>query len=53
MDFLKIAKYIGLVPASFILYKAIRIYFLRKKYQHIPGPPTQGYENSTNHFTLN
>ncbi len=45
MDYLNInmAKYIALVPASFILYKAIRIFLLRRKYRHIPGPPTKGY----------
>ncbi len=36
-------KYIAILPTSFILYKAIRIYFLRTKYRHIPGPPTKGY----------
>ena len=29
--------------ASFITYKTIRIYLLRRKYSHIPGPNTNGY----------
>lgn len=27
---------------SFIVYKTLKIYLLRRKYRHIPGPKTQG-----------
>ncbi len=27
----------------FIVYKTARLYFIRKKYRHIPGPKTVGY----------
>ena len=27
----------------YIIFKAGKIYFLRRKYRHIPGPPTNGY----------
>lgn len=27
---------------SFFVYKTLKIYFLRKKYRHIPGPKTKG-----------
>lgn len=27
---------------SFIAYQTLKIYFLRRKFRHIPGPPTKG-----------
>jgi hypothetical protein len=38
-------RYIGLLAcaaAGYLLYKSGKIYFLRRKYRHIPGPPTKG-----------
>lgn len=35
---------IGLAVAliSFFVYKTIKIYLIRRKYRHLPGPPTHG-----------
>ena len=27
----------------YIIYRAGKIYLVRRKYRHIPGPPTKGY----------
>ena len=39
-----IVSAIGLAVAliSFLVYKTIKIYLIRRKYQHLPGPPTHG-----------
>jgi hypothetical protein len=40
-----LAKTFGILAgltASFILYKAGKIYLIRRKYRHIPGPKTNG-----------
>lgn len=36
-------KLIGGLAAFYVIYKAGRIYLIRKKYDHIPGPPAKGY----------
>jgi hypothetical protein len=33
----------GFVLASSALYKTAKIYLLRRKYRHLPGPETKGY----------
>lgn len=35
--------------SSFLLYQVLKIYLLRRKFRHIPGPPTKGY--SKRNFT--
>ena len=37
-----IAILVGGLGASYFAYFTAKIYFLRKKYQHIPGPPSKG-----------
>lgn len=39
IDVLKIASGFA---ATFFVYKTIKIYMIRKKYKHIPGPKTNG-----------
>ncbi len=42
---MRILKVVGILAgtlASFVLYKAGRIYLIRRKYRHIPGPSTTG-----------
>jgi hypothetical protein len=41
---IKICQALGGITASFILYKAVRIYLIKRKYNHIPGPPTKGFD---------
>ena len=31
------------IAALYAIYKTIRIYLKRRKYKHIPGPPTKGF----------
>lgn len=33
---------IGLT-STYLLYKTVRLYLKKRKYRHIPGPPTEGY----------
>lgn len=28
---------------AYVLYKTVRLYLKKRKYRHIPGPPTKGY----------
>jgi hypothetical protein len=32
--------------AIYVVYKTGKIYLIRKKYKHIPGPPTKGFDFS-------
>jgi hypothetical protein len=34
--------------AGFVIYKAGKIYLLRRKYRHIPGPETKGFKFGLN-----
>jgi hypothetical protein len=40
---LKIAAGITSIVSGYIIYKAVKIYILRRKYRHIPGPETKGF----------
>ena len=31
------------LSTSYILYKLVEFYLNKRKYRHIPGPPTEGY----------
>lgn len=31
------------LTSTYLLYKTVRLYLKRRKYRHIPGPPTEGY----------
>lgn len=31
------------LSTSYLLYKIVRFYLYKRKYRHIPGPPTKGY----------
>lgn len=33
---------IGTALLCFFIYKTIKIYLIRKKFRHLPGPPTNG-----------
>lgn len=35
-------KTAALLVASFVGYKTVKIFYLRRKYSHIPGPSTNG-----------
>jgi hypothetical protein len=34
------------LTTSYLVYRIARIYLKRRKYRHIPGPPTKGFEYS-------
>jgi len=34
---------VGFLSVGFILYKTLRFVLRKRKYRHIPGPPTKGY----------
>ena len=38
----KIFSFIGCVGAGFFIYKTLKIYIIRRKYRHVPGPKTKG-----------
>lgn len=44
MSFIAISllKLLAVAGSSYLIYKSICIYLLRKKYRHIPGPPANG-----------
>ena len=31
------------LSTSYLLYKFVKFYLYKRKYRHIPGPPTNGY----------
>lgn len=35
-------KLIAILGSSYLVYKTLRIYLNRRKYRHLPGPPTNG-----------
>lgn len=37
------ALVVGGLGASYFFYITLKQYLLRRKYRHIPGPPTHGY----------
>ena len=43
INWLKILQLLGGITSSYIFYKGFRIYLARRKYRHIPGPPTKGF----------
>jgi hypothetical protein len=45
ISWMKISQLLGGLASSYIIYKTIRIYLIRRKYRHIPGPPTKGFTN--------
>ena len=34
------------LSTSYLLYKFVGFYLYKRKYRHIPGPPTKGYFNA-------
>jgi hypothetical protein len=39
-----VLKALASASVGFVLYKALRIYFMRRRYSHIPGPNTHGFK---------
>ena len=39
------------LATSYLIYRIARIYLKRRKYRHIPGPPTKGFEYSNSLLT--
>lgn len=37
-----VLKLIATLASSYVIYKSVQIYLLRRKYRHIPGPPANG-----------
>ena len=37
-----VAIIVGGLAASYAVYSTVKIYLLRRKYAHIPGPPSSG-----------
>ena len=37
-----VAIFVGGVTTSYVVYKTVRFYLKKRKYRHIPGPPTNG-----------
>ena len=38
------------LSTSYLLYKIVRFYLFKRKYRHIPGPPTKGYLSALNNL---
>jgi hypothetical protein len=42
LSYAEITKLLAGAGLTYLLYKSLRIYLERRKYRHIPGPPTPG-----------
>jgi len=43
MNIIEILLFLSALPILFILFITVKIYLARRKYKHIPGPPTKGF----------
>ena len=42
VNYLNVLKLVGAFAGAYFIYKTAKIYLVRRKYRHIPGPPTKG-----------
>lgn len=41
--YLNLLKIVGGLAGAYFIYKTGKTWLIRRKYRHIPGPPTKGY----------